>query len=67
MLSDQLLPLEQNTSRNLGRRSESSGLESPVEIGYGEQLSAITQLKQGMKSGNLFSPLPLVSFEPPTE
>jgi hypothetical protein len=67
MPSDQLFPSEQNTSPNVNRRSAPSGLEPSVEIGYGEQLSAITRLKQGTKSGNLFSPSPLVSTDELTD
>lgn len=54
-MSDRLLPTENN---KLPEKNDklTVGLDSLKEIGYGEQLSSFTELKQGMKSGNLFKP-----------
>jgi hypothetical protein len=54
MSSNPLLPSKSNTSpRN--RTAPQSWLTTPVEIDYGQQLSAFTELKEGKKSRNMFS------------
>lgn len=53
MPSESLLPPPTNTLSE--KPQNSSPLISRQEIGYGEQLSTFTELKQGKRSGNLFS------------
>jgi hypothetical protein len=63
MATNNLLPPGTNVSP-IQRNSSPFALECTVEVGYGEQLSTFTALKQGEKSGMLFKiASPLMSSE----